>query len=114
VKWFVDLDDRLRIVAALARALDLLQLPRYAAIGRSAATREVLSAYETSLAHGKAAFRRAAPRPGSTPGAAKPAAVSSPRSPTGCSASPNSRPRQPPIRFPRCAGYWTSWIAVSP
>ena len=36
VKWSADLDDRLRVVAALAQALDLLQLPRYAAICRSA------------------------------------------------------------------------------
>ena len=67
VKWFVDLDDRLRVVAALAQALDLLQLPRYAAICRSGTTREVLSAYETSLAHGKAAFRRAATASGVMP-----------------------------------------------
>jgi hypothetical protein len=60
VKWLVGLDDKLRVVAALARALDLLQLPRYAAICRSQATREILSAYETGTAHGKAAFRRAA------------------------------------------------------
>ena len=67
VKWFVDLDERLRVVAALAQALDLLQLPRYAAICRSGTTREVLSAYETSLAHGKAAFRRAATASGIMP-----------------------------------------------
>ena len=60
VKWFNDLDDKLRVVAALAQALDLLQLPRYAAVCRSGTTREVLSAYETGLAQGKAAFRRAA------------------------------------------------------
>jgi hypothetical protein len=67
VKWFVDLDDQLRVVAALAQALDLLQLPRYAAVCRSGTTREVLSAYETSLAHGKAAFRRAATASGVMP-----------------------------------------------
>jgi len=67
VKWFVDLDDRLRIVAALAQALDLLRLPRYAAICRSGTTGEVLRAYETSLAHGKAAFRRAAAASGIMP-----------------------------------------------
>lgn len=59
VKWLVDLDGKLRVVTALAQALDLLQLPRYAAICRSGTTREVLNAYETSIAHGKAAFRRA-------------------------------------------------------
>jgi hypothetical protein len=60
VKWFVDLDEKLRVVSALAEALDLLQLPRYAAICRSATTREILSANEVSTAHGQAAFRRAA------------------------------------------------------
>ena len=67
VKWLVDLDQKLRVVAALAQAMDLLQLPRYAAICRSGTTREVLSAYETSLAHGKAAFRRAATASGVMP-----------------------------------------------
>jgi len=67
VKWLVDLDDKLRVVAALAQALDLLQLPRYAAICRSGTTREVLGAYETSIAHGKAAFRRAATASGVMP-----------------------------------------------
>jgi len=67
VKWFVGLDERLRAVAALAQVLDLLQLPRYAAICRSGTTREILSAYEASLAHGKAAFRRAAAASGIMP-----------------------------------------------
>jgi hypothetical protein len=67
VKWLVDLDDKLRVVAALAQALDLLQLPRYAAICRSGTTREILNAYETSIAHGKAAFRRAAAASGIVP-----------------------------------------------
>ena len=67
MKWLVDLDDKLRVVAALARALDLLQLPRYAAICRSGTTREILTAYETSIAHGKAAFRRAATASGVMP-----------------------------------------------
>jgi hypothetical protein len=67
VKWLVDLDDKLRVVVALARALDLLQLPRYAAICRSQTTREILTAYETSTAHGKAAFRRAAADSGIMP-----------------------------------------------
>jgi hypothetical protein len=60
LKWLVDLDDKLRVVAALAWALDLLQLSRYAAICRSGTTREILSTYEISIADGKAAFRRAA------------------------------------------------------
>jgi hypothetical protein len=67
VRWFIDLDDKLRVTGALARALDLLQLPRYAAICRSQTTREILTAYETSTAHGKAAFRQAAARSGITP-----------------------------------------------
>jgi Arc/MetJ-type ribon-helix-helix transcriptional regulator len=67
VKWFVDLDEKLRVVAALAEALDLLQLPRYAAICRSGTTREILNAYEVSTARGKAAFRRAAAASGITP-----------------------------------------------
>ena len=62
VKWLIDLDDKLRVVAALAQALDLLQLPRYAAVCRSGTTREVLSAYETGLAQGQAAFRQAVAR----------------------------------------------------
>ena len=67
VKWLIDLDDKLRVVAALAQALDLLQLPRYAAVCRSGTTREVLSAYETGIAQGKAAFRRAAAASGVIP-----------------------------------------------
>jgi hypothetical protein len=67
VKWLVDLDEKLRVVEALAQAMDLLQLPRYAAICRSGTTREVLNAYETSIAHGKAAFRRAAAASGIMP-----------------------------------------------
>jgi len=67
VKWLVDLDGKLRVVAALARALDLLQLPQYAAVCRSGTTREILTAYETSTADGKAAFRRAATASGVMP-----------------------------------------------
>src|ERR1035438_9606608 len=69
VKWFVDPGEKLRVVSALAEALDLLQLPRYAAICRSGATREILNAYEVSTAHGKAAFRWGAAASGiTTPG----------------------------------------------
>ena len=67
VKWLDDLEDKLRVAAALAQALDLLQLPRYSAICRSGTTREVLGAYETGIAHGKAAFRRAAAASGVVP-----------------------------------------------
>jgi hypothetical protein len=66
-KWFVNFDEKLRVAAALALALDLLQLPRYAAICRSEATREILSAYEASTDSGKAAFRRVAAASGITP-----------------------------------------------
>jgi hypothetical protein len=67
VKWFVDLEEELRIISALAEALDLLQLPRYAAICRSGETREILNAYEVSTEHGHAAFRRAAAASGIVP-----------------------------------------------
>ena len=67
VKWFVDLDEKVRITAALAQVLDLLQLPRYAAICRSQQTREILAVYETGAAPGKAAFRRAATASGIMP-----------------------------------------------
>ena len=67
MKWFVDLDEKLRVVAALAEALDLLQLSRYAAICRSGTTREILNAYEVSTAHGKAALSQAAAASGITP-----------------------------------------------
>ena len=67
VKWLVDLEEKLRVVAAPAQALDLLRLPRYAAICRSGTTREVLGAYEAGIAHGKAAFRRAAAASGVVP-----------------------------------------------
>src|SRR5260370_33943428 len=50
VKWLISLDDKLRMAGALAQTLDLLQLPRYAAICRSGTTREILRAYETSIA----------------------------------------------------------------
>ena len=67
LKWFVDLDEKVRITVALAQALDLLQLPRYAAICRSQTTREILAEYETGTAYGKAAFRRAATASGVMP-----------------------------------------------
>jgi hypothetical protein len=67
VKWFVDLDEKLRIVSALAEALDLLQLSRYAAICRSGDTSEILNAYEVSTPHGYAAFRRVAAASGILP-----------------------------------------------
>ncbi len=59
VKWLISLTDKLRVAGALAQELDLLQLPQDAAICRSGTTREILSAYEISTAHGRAAFRQA-------------------------------------------------------
>jgi len=59
LKWMTDLDHKLAIVAALARALDLLGLPRYAAICRSDTTREILRAYEEEDGRGLKAFHEA-------------------------------------------------------
>ncbi len=67
MKWLDSDDEKHRVVAALAEAFDLLQLPRYAAICRSPTTRDILGAYEQSLALGKAAFRRAAASSGIIP-----------------------------------------------
>jgi hypothetical protein len=67
MKWLIGFDEKLQVAAALAEVLDLLQLPRYAGICRSAATSEVLSAYETSTERGKSAFRRVAAASGITP-----------------------------------------------
>jgi hypothetical protein len=67
VKWLTSLDHKVRVTRALARALDLLGLPRYAVICRSDTTREILNAYETSIEKGKAAFRHAAAASGIQP-----------------------------------------------
>jgi len=67
VKWLTSLDDKVQVTGALARALDLLGLPRYAAICRSDTTREILDAYEVSIEQGKAAFRLAAAASGILP-----------------------------------------------
>jgi hypothetical protein len=67
VKWMNGHDDHARVVAALARAFDLLQMPRYAAICRSATTRDILAAYQAGTGNGKAAFRRAVTTSGITP-----------------------------------------------
>ena len=60
-------DGHARVAVALARAFDLLQMPRYAAICRSATTRDTLAAYQTGTEKGKAAFRRAVTMSGITP-----------------------------------------------
>jgi hypothetical protein len=59
MKWLTDTDHHRRVVDALARAFDLLGLPRYAALCRSETTAGVLDAYERSDAEGKEAFHRA-------------------------------------------------------
>jgi hypothetical protein len=67
MKWLDPDTEKHRVVAALAEAFDLLQLPRYAEICRSPATRDILATYERSAGLGKAAFRRAAAASGITP-----------------------------------------------
>ena len=71
VKWFIDLEGKLRVAEALARALDLLQLPRYAAVCRSQTTHEILTAYEISTAQAR------------TPSAGQPRSPASPARPAG-------------------------------
>jgi hypothetical protein len=67
MKWLISHEDKLRVAVALGKVLDLLQLPKYASVCRSQATREILGAYEESSRLGKAAFRRAAVGSGITP-----------------------------------------------
>ena len=59
VKWLTGHDHHRQVAAALGEVLDLLDLPRYAAICRSPLTAGVLDAYEHSAARGRAAFHRA-------------------------------------------------------
>jgi hypothetical protein len=59
MKWLTDTDHHRRVVDALARAFDLLGLPRYAALCRSDTTAGVLDAYERSDGEGKKAFHKA-------------------------------------------------------
>jgi hypothetical protein len=59
MKWLTDAEHHRRVVDALARAFDILDLTRYAAICRSEETASVLDAYEVSPAAGKKAFRAA-------------------------------------------------------
>ena len=59
LKWLMELDYKVAVVQALARALDLLGLSRYATICRSDLTRGILEAYEEDIDKGLAAFRRA-------------------------------------------------------
>jgi hypothetical protein len=67
MKWMTGQNDHARVTDALARVFDLLQMPRYAAICRSPATREILAAYQAGTEKGKAAFRRAVVASGITP-----------------------------------------------
>lgn len=58
-RWMMGTGEHRAVADALAEALELLGLPRYAAICRSATTAAVLDAYEQSISRGKAAFRKA-------------------------------------------------------
>jgi hypothetical protein len=58
VKWLTGSAHHRRVAAALAEVLDLLGLPRYAAICRSDTTVGVLDAYAHSPVRGQAAWRR--------------------------------------------------------
>ena len=66
-KWMTDLDGKRHLAMALGRLLDLVGLPRYAAICRSPETEAVLAAYERDDREGFAAFRRAEERSGVHP-----------------------------------------------
>jgi hypothetical protein len=66
-KWMTDLDGKRHLATALGRLLDLVGLPRYAAICRSPETDAVLAAYERDDREGFAAFRRAEERSGLHP-----------------------------------------------
>jgi hypothetical protein len=66
-KWITDLDGKRHIAIALGRLLELLGLPRYAAVCRSPETSEILAAYEHSSRDGFAAFQRAEQRSGVAP-----------------------------------------------
>lgn len=66
-KWMTDLEGRRHLAMALGRVLDLVGLPRYAAICRSPETDAVLAAYERDDREGFAAFRRAEERSGVHP-----------------------------------------------
>jgi hypothetical protein len=66
-KWMTDLDGKRHLAMALGRLLDLVGLPRYAAICRSPETEAVLAAYERDDREGLAAFRRAEERSGLHP-----------------------------------------------
>jgi hypothetical protein len=66
-KWMTDLEGKRHLALALGRLLDLVGLPRYAAICRSPETDAVLAAYERDDREGFAAFQRAEERSGVHP-----------------------------------------------
>jgi hypothetical protein len=66
-KWITDLEGRRHLALSLGRLLDLVGLPRYAAICRSPETDAVLAAYERDDREGFVAFRRAEERSGLHP-----------------------------------------------
>jgi hypothetical protein len=67
MKWLTDPDHHRLVVASLSRALDLLEMPRYAAICRSAVTVDVLDAYERGDRDGRRAFLAAEAASGISP-----------------------------------------------
>jgi hypothetical protein len=66
-KWLTDLEGKLHIAASLGRLLELVGLPRYAAICRGPETTAVLQAHERGSREGFRAFRRAQERSGVQP-----------------------------------------------
>ena len=66
-KWMTDLEGKCHLAMALGRLLDLVGLPRYAAICRSPETDAVLTAYERDDRAGFAAFGQAEERSGLHP-----------------------------------------------
>ncbi|CAN5656817.1 hypothetical protein BH18ACT17_BH18ACT17_07430 [soil metagenome] len=67
MKWLTDTDHHRLVVASLTRALDLLDLPRYAAICGSSISGDVLNAYSRSDREGKRAFLDAQAASGISP-----------------------------------------------
>jgi hypothetical protein len=66
-KWLTDLEGKQHIAASLGRLLELVGLPRYAAICRGPQTAAVLRAYQRSGREGFREFRRAQQRSGVEP-----------------------------------------------
>jgi hypothetical protein len=66
-KWMTDYEEKVAVVDAVGRALDLLDRPRYAVICRSPTTIQILEAYERSYDDGRTAFQRAYDKSGINP-----------------------------------------------